>query len=540
MHSVRHLWFFSHPTVEVFERFMADADVCRSFSHYVGVLETNRSRRSAVSRINRRKKSQRKVAPNNEARLLVSRYVPLLSYVEVLFPFVGRNKKQLAVVLIPEPEYDEGSVTRLCEQIERTLLNDVVHDVLIKAQRYRQYLFMADGCQLPTHPGETDVEILRDQVVTELDIGDFNWSVPGWWMPSSALNQMFTSLVCSGSWPRYTIANKTRLEVNSAKMIHSTVDRRAVEDVFVSNHVRAVMTNLRRTHCGLLPIGLKIHCVTKNPPGVEGLQQGYFTAHNAGRCFNLPPLGNIDAVRLVFDTLQKRTGVSFLDNPDFQIQVCSPGMLSPQNAALLGIGFYLGASTIQRYRREDFITSHQSLTGTRLIIYGAGVMDASFDWWAKDKWGNLVIESMSQPGRGIYNRTDVLTCRSIRDIQNVNLIATLLLHAQYGGYWKDLGEQFIAEMRHMLERHMLMGLLDASWVRQHYTSLRGPDSSAAKDSSGFFDALEELMNYVFAEVERINRQGESGKQGILYEMQSILHLYRSEMELLSPMKGDEQ
>ena len=51
------------------------------------------------------------------------------------------------------------------------------------------------------------------------------------------------------------------------------------------------------------------------------------------------------------------------------------------------------------------------------------------------------------------------------DIQNINLLATLLVHAQHQGYWNQLGMQFQEEMEALLERHVLNGLVDAPWVR---------------------------------------------------------------------------
>src|SRR2546428_7140270 len=38
-------------------------------------------------------------------------------------------------------------------------------------------------------------------------------------------------------------------------------------------------------------------------------------------------------------------------------------------------------------------------------------------------------------------------------------------HAQYKGYWNQLGMQFQEEMEALLERHILSGLVDAPWVR---------------------------------------------------------------------------
>jgi hypothetical protein len=86
------------------------------------------------------------------------------------------------------------------------------------------------------------------------------------------------------------------------------------------------------------------------------------------------------------------------------------------------------------------------------------------------------------------------------DIQNINFLATLLVHAQYQGYWSQLGMQFQEEMEALLERHVLKGLIDASWVRT--------DDPESDDDEGFFAALQELFAYAFEESVRIKKKGD--------------------------------
>jgi hypothetical protein len=75
-------------------------------------------------------------------------------------------------------------------------------------------------------------------------------------------------------------------------------------------------------------------------------------------------------------------------------------------------------------------------------------------------------------------RSDLLTGSGSRlDIENINLLATLFVHAQYQGYWNQLGMQFQEEMELLLERHVLV---DAPWVRTD-----DPES----DDDRFFAAL---------------------------------------------------
>jgi hypothetical protein len=117
------------------------------------------------------------------------------------------------------------------------------------------------------------------------------------------------------------------------------------------------------------------------------------------------------------------------------------------------------------------------------------------------------------------------------DIENINLLATLLVHGQYRGYWYPLGMQFQEEMEALLERHILSGLVDAPWVRT-----ADPDSH---DDDRFFAALQELVAYAFEETVRIKKKGRffprwrevpaRSSRGILQEVQSLLQKYRSEL-----------
>ena len=115
--------------------------------------------------------------------------------------------------------------------------------------------------------------------------------------------------------------------------------------------------------------------------------------------------------------------------------------------------------------------------------------------------------------------------------RTINLLATLLVHAQYQGYWNQLGMQFQAEMEALLERHVLNGLVDAPWVRT--------DDLRSNDDHRFFAALQELVAYAFEESVRIkkNKSLFSGwldiparsSRGILQEVQFLLQKYRGEL-----------
>jgi len=164
------------------------------------------------------------------------------------------------------------------------------------------------------------------------------------------------------------------------------------------------------------------------------------------------------------------------------------------------------------------------------VLYDAeGDFDRNFDWW-KESGKHRVVEPQLPFENG---RSDLLTGSGSRlDIQNINLLATLLVHAQYQGYWNQLGMQFQAEMEALLERHVLNGLVDAPWVRTD-------DPESHEDDDGFFAALQELVAYAFEESVRIKKKGRlfpgwheipvRSSHGILQEVQSLLQKYRSEL-----------
>ena len=275
--------------------------------------------------------------------------------------------------------------------------------------------------------------------------------------------------------------------------------------------VDAVALHRRRVEHGHLSVGLKIHCLGDGSQfstlveGLGGAQKildvNYYKHSHASLCLVLPPVGSARSAILLLECIEHFIGSALFSNPEIQIQVCSPGRLGARRSALLAIGFYLGSDTLRRYALGDLATSfaeHQNYPrGRRLVLYDAkGDFDRNFDWW-KESGKHRLVEPQLPFENG---RSDLLTGSGSRlDIQNINLLATLLVHAQYQGYWNQLGMQFQEEMEALLERHVLSGLVDAPWVRT--------DDPESDDDDGFFAALQELVAYAFEESVRIKKKG---------------------------------
>ena len=329
-----------------------------------------------------------------------------------------------------------------------------------------------------------------------------------------------------------------------------------LEDLLATLHDRApakadaIALHRQRVEHGLLSVGLKIHSlgngsqffslVERLGGASRVLEINRYKHAQASLCLVLPPVGNARAAILLLECIERFTGSALFGNPRIQLQVCSPGRLDARRSALLAIGFYLGSDTLRRYALGDLETTVSRdvhyRRGQRLVIYDAGGdFERGFDWW--DRSGNGK-DRLVRPQLPFENgRSDLLTGNGSRlDIENINLLATLLVHVEHQGYWSKLGEQFEEDMQSLLDRHLLAGLVNAPWVRTAYAERAG--------DATFFSALQELVAYVFEESVRVKKKSgilfsrsheipARSSRGILHEMQSLLQKYRAEVVRLS-------
>lgn len=314
----------------------------------------------------------------------------------------------------------------------------------------------------------------------------------------------------------------------------------------------AVRSMARECEYGLLSVGLKIHLTELSPGfallvktlgGTRILEQNIYRQIDAAYCFVLPPVGNAETAILLLECIEEYTETSIFGNPKAQLQICSPGRLENRHAALLGIAFYLGSDTLRKYRIEDLQTTvsmhNWYARGRRVVLYDAGgIYDSAFKWWETAAFSRLAIPfvraRMPNPlGLAVRHRlpfgkqrTDILGgAASPKDLRNVNLIATLLVHAaypQHAGYWHELGRSFVYEMEGILMRHQLGGLLKCEWVLKD-------QGHTAYGEATFTQMLAELVAYAFSENDRILKARDRGidpGKSILDEVQECLEKYR--------------
>jgi hypothetical protein len=320
--------------------------------------------------------------------------------------------------------------------------------------------------------------------------------------------------------------------------------------------VDALALEKRRVPHGLLSVGLKLHCLGDDAlfnPLVDALggerrvlDRNVFKRSQAKFCLVLPPVGSARAAILLLESIEQYTGCRLFNNPNIQLQVCSPGRLSSRHAALHAIGFYLSSDTLRQYALEDFATTVSEdyyHRGKRIVIYDAGPngdFDGAFAWWARTADGRLTI----RPSLPFLDaRTDIMVGPGSKlDIHNINLLATLLVHAQSpggDGYWSSLGELFASDLVSLLDRHLLAGLIEAPWVcisKMPWICISKTEGNTHNDDL-LLSALQELTAYAAAEATRLQQAREMSARlsslqerdapGILGEMQELLATYRT-------------
>lgn len=234
------------------------------------------------------------------------------------------------------------------------------------------------------------------------------------------------------------------------------------------------------------------------------------------------------AAILLLECIESFAGSPLFGDRKIQIQVCSPGRLDARRSALLAIGFYLGSDTLRRYGCGDLETTVSSgrryQRGQRLVIYDAGEdFDRGFEWWQRPSDGKDRLVRRSHPFKN--GRSDLLTGSGSKlDIENVNLLATLLIHAEYHGYWRKLGERFEEDMQCLLDRHLLAGLINFAGRRREYRRRR-----LLWRAPGSFEEAARLRKKSRVLFSRRYEASATSSRGILHEMQSLLRKYRTEV-----------
>lgn len=317
------------------------------------------------------------------------------------------------------------------------------------------------------------------------------------------------------------------------EQLFRTLDKRSRRAAYLCNGYRSVSN-------GLVSVGLKLHILEPEMPAFYDLVEhlggpdvvleiNRFKLAKAHCTLVLPPVGSAGHAIEVIQAISDYVGRPIFRNPNITVQVCSPGRLSAEHTAILGVSYCLGSDRVRRYSMSDLETTFSDSPyyprARRLVLYDAdGTFERDFPWWTIGFDETLRKCSQLPMDKG---RSDMLVeACSETDLRNINFVASLLSHIAYDGAWRDLGVAFVGEVRDLLARHSLLHVLDAYWVRSDQ------DAQSHNDDPFFF-ALQELAETSLDDLRRYEqwkglRRMLSAKPppGILSGMNNLLREYR--------------
>jgi hypothetical protein len=257
----------------------------------------------------------------------------------------------------------------------------------------------------------------------------------------------------------------------------------------------------RRQSVGLLPVGAKIHVLHPiDDQKFNAIQHmldlgksGFYLIH-ANTCLIIPPTPSIEELSMIITFLAKE-GVIDLDHPE--IQFCYPGRLPPKDVAVLGSSILLSTDRGVRFEEKAFCTTHDNLTGARMMAYDAGAPNVDLPFM-----------------RDVKGRTDILGRRSLRDGAMGQRIATLLVDRMFGHLFTHLADPFCEKQYEILKRYGIEGVLDAPWIATCSDEAMDND----KNRKHYHQAVKPCVDAYFDCAERM-QAGEAG--GIITEMREL-------------------
>ena len=149
-----------------------------------------------------------------------------------------------------------------------------------------------------------------------------------------------------------------------------------------------------------------------------------------------------------------------------------------------------------------------------------GDLDRDFEWWDLETDRLSILPQLPFA----KERTDVLTCQSKTDIENINLMATLLSHHQARGYWEHLGRRFVADLEAGSS-----AILSKGSLRSPRSTRRRGRRLTTRDSFPPFKSSWRMHSKSMHGLRHWWRRGTSDRPGILAETQALLHHYRAEL-----------
>ncbi len=518
-----HLWYLSHPSFPIFWAFVHDTEM---LNHFAMLLWFARPHHNGGKRALKR----RLLANIDPLRDFAKRYTLLIrehyhSKIDYItgIKMYGHNRTRCIELLSLSQFSDEDHTIRAqkrWEEFTESLVANFAQKTNQEMRMHGEDLYRLSKRLI----GEKIDKLVLDEAdwlpLLERDRGEAVFS----YLPvrndllstGGSLEQKIYSSMRVGLWPRFKEGNiHQRITLSAEYPRISEAVHQSLKDALTVKY-REFMeysATYRRCHHQLLSIGLKVHYTKMIPLGI--MFNSFFHLTSSEGAIVLPPVGNMSAAKELLGQLAAFYETPIIGNPQmYQIQVCTPGRLNREHCAMLGSAFYLGSDVIRDFTSVSLSTTHDAQTGKRLIIYDAGILDTNFDWNPNFPLASTKILSTEPKGR-----TDVLCCESWQDIENVNLVASLLVHLEHQGTLAPIASEFAYEFRGILKQYNLDHTQCVPWV----TSSELNDQSSKSHS--FDSAFASMQAIALADAKE--QTGKKRQKGLLYDVQQLLWYTRT-------------
>ena len=281
----------------------------------------------------------------------------------------------------------------------------------------------------------------------------------------------------------------------------------------ISSRLMYLIQKARMQSVGLMPIGAKIHFSSRGDGAplkalcdLFNINQTSFRLIHANDCLILPPQLCAAEHYIIFNMLEKFGILPKEDETNrypAEIQTCVAGRWLPDIAALVGSTMLLATQRGVKYSPGAFSTdAHDNVTGARIMAYDGGVRDNGFPFDRPDAEG----------------RTDMLGRRVVNDLDLYQVLGTLAVNLQYGGYFEKEAEKFRMKILQVLgSNNFLHTVFQSAWVEQHaspYDTLKNHEDMIGK----LTDRWQTDYNL-----------GPEHHYGIIGEVRDVLHDVRLDM-----------
>lgn len=275
---------------------------------------------------------------------------------------------------------------------------------------------------------------------------------------------------------------------------------------------KEILWMLAKKYKGMLSIWGKIHFSEAIPQEkIEKFKQNFWFASTSFKLIHantsllLPPSYFPEELALMIGFLQKEGLIEGYP----QLQLSIPSRLPNWAAAMLWSCTLFSSNIHVEYAPDAFKTSHDSQTGSKIMVYDDGKLEKDFKWIPK----NIV-----------NGRTDMMGIRDISLIPLYHLVGTLLCHGIYKGKFQKQGIQFMKEYKELLEHYQLLSLLDKEWI--HMPDIRSSQQELDYSATEHYKTIKTCTDQHLSDWKEHNSSWQQDWL-LVFELEKLLDKYKN-------------